>query len=135
MIKVIQVNNNGSIVGQSELKKEEQHIKDNPLLFVVDSFDNYRGKMFKNNQWVNDNSVVEVNIKLSKLAFLERFTDAELESIFAAEKVNKKLTIFLKKIEWASEIDLNDERVNIGLNALEKIGLLSIGRANEILAV
>lgn len=71
---------------------------------------------------------------LTKLAYINRFTDEELVGIYSAAKVSVPVEIWLKKFELAEEINLDDERTVAGLYAMEAGGLLASGRAAEILA-
>lgn len=70
---------------------------------------------------------------LTKLAYINRFTDEELVGIYSAAKVSVPVEVWLKKFELAEEINLDDERTIAGLHAMEASGLLAAGRANEIL--
>ena len=70
---------------------------------------------------------------LSRLQFLRRFTDDEVEAIYVAAKTSVKLEIWLDQIRMEDEISLDDKQVEKGLMALEERGLLADGRAMEIL--
>lgn len=77
--------------------------------------------------------------RLTKLAYMNRFTDIELGGIYAAAQVSPSVTVWLKKFEAATPeadgtaIDLDDPRTIAGLQALEQAGLIGQGRAEEIL--
>lgn len=71
---------------------------------------------------------------LSKLEYMNLFTDTELEDIYTTAKTVIQVEVWLEKFKLAAEIDLNDERTIGGVNALETAGLLAVGRAAEILA-
>lgn len=71
---------------------------------------------------------------LTKLDYMNRFTDTELATIYTIAKTNVAIEIWLKKFELATEINLDDPRVVGGLQALEQYGLIGTGRAAEILA-
>ena len=71
--------------------------------------------------------------KVSKLEFLEAFTDDELEGIYTAAKTVVKIEIFLDKFRLAEFIDVADPKIQGGIQALEDGGLLSVGRADQIL--
>lgn len=71
---------------------------------------------------------------LSKLEFMNRFTDLELAGIYTAAKSSVAVEIWLEKFKLASEINLDDPRTVAGIQALEDGGLLAAGRAAEILA-
>ena len=71
---------------------------------------------------------------LSKLGYMNRFTDAELAAIYTAAKSVVQVEVWLEKFKLAEFIDLTDQRTIDGLNSLEAAGLLAAGRAAEILA-
>lgn len=80
------------------------------------------------------NPVLEPKL-VSKLSYMCRFTDAELELIYSTAKVNISVEVWLAKFNATTgDIDLNDPRTIAGINALESAGLLGAGRAAEILA-
>ena len=71
---------------------------------------------------------------LSKLEFLDRFTDAELIVIREAAKASPELDLWLWRFDRADFIDVTDPRTAEGLRSMEAAGLLAEGRAAEILA-
>lgn len=71
---------------------------------------------------------------ISKLDYMNRFTDAELVAIYTAAKTNVNVEIWLEKFKLAAEINLDDPKTATGLQALEALGLIAAGRAAEILA-
>jgi propanediol dehydratase large subunit len=71
---------------------------------------------------------------ITKLAFMERFTDEELAAIYAAAKTDVRVEVWLDKLKLASEVDLNDPRTIAGVQALAAAGLLSEARVQEVLA-
>ncbi len=94
--------------------------------FVSANYANYR--------LVEEQVAPPPHTPLSKLEFMNRFTDAELATIYSAAKQSVAVEIWLEKFKLASEIDLSDQRTIDGINALEASGLLAAGRAAEILA-
>lgn len=70
----------------------------------------------------------------SRLEFLDRFTDPEMEGIMGAERTNNKISVFIKKLDVAGEVDRGSQRTIKAINGLESLGLINIGRAAEILA-
>lgn len=80
-------------------------------------------------------NVVESPHRITKRQFLDRFTDNEIAAILAACEQNAVLNVFYEKVKLATYISLNEESVQLGLQMLELGGLLSPGRAAEILAV
>jgi len=75
-----------------------------------------------------------VSRPISKLEFMERFTDEELAAIYAAAKTDVRVEVWMDKLKLASEVDLTDARTRAGVEALEALGLIAQGRAAEILA-
>ena len=69
---------------------------------------------------------------ITKLAFMRKFTDDELERIYTLSKTNIKLEIWLDKFKVAEEINLEDIDIINGLTSFESWGILASGRANEI---
>lgn len=93
--------------------------------------------------WVNqgnspsilDEPIAEVGPRLlTKLEYMERFTDEELGTIFTVAKQSVAVEVWLEKFKLASEINLDDPRILGGLQALESAGILATGRAMEIIA-
>ena len=71
---------------------------------------------------------------VSKLTFMERFTDAELVAIYTAAKQVVQIEVWLEKLKLTTgDIDLADPRTIGGVHALEAAGLIASGRAAEIL--
>jgi hypothetical protein len=77
--------------------------------------------------------------RLSKLEFIDLLTDTEYVTILAAAKESVQIEAWIRKMELATpdndgtSIDLDDPRTQGGVQALELIGLLGNGRAEEIL--
>lgn len=71
--------------------------------------------------------------QISKLAYMDRFADAELEGIYGAAKVSLAVEVWMEKFKLAEFIDLSDPRTLAGLQALEANGLIGPGRSLEIL--
>ena len=75
--------------------------------------------------------------KITRLAFLNRFSDEEaiaidLASIGATVEA-AAVRLYLKKVDSATFIDLNDPKTRAGVIALETMGLIGPGRALDIL--
>ena len=75
---------------------------------------------------------------ITKLAFMNRFTDGEAVAIDMASRLDTvqaaQLRRFLAKVDAATFIDLAREETIIGVRALEQIGLIGQGRAEAILS-
>ena len=74
-----------------------------------------------------------VNKKISTLAFMELFTDAELVGILDAAKVSTQVQLFVMKMEQAEFIDLAYQPTIDGINALAAAGLITEARASGVL--
>lgn len=81
-------------------------------------------------------------IALTKLAFRRRFTQPERIAIDNAPdnaalpyEVRAAIKSMSKDLELADEIDLTDSELATGIQFLVQVGLLTSGRAAEILAV
>lgn len=76
-------------------------------------------------------------LKISKLAFLQRFTDTELETIEAASAQNNQygyaLRVALRKQAVATYIDLSLPETITGVNSLAALQLITSQRATAIL--
>jgi hypothetical protein len=78
--------------------------------------------------------------RLSKLDYMQRFTEAEMAGIYSAAKSSISLEVWLAKFNATTpdpdgtSVDLDDPRTIGGLFAMESAGLLAAGRAAEITA-
>lgn len=70
---------------------------------------------------------------ISKLEYMNRFTDTELAAIYSAAKTNIAIEVWLEKFKAAEQINLRDQRTIDGLNALVAVGILTPTRVSEIL--
>lgn len=73
--------------------------------------------------------------RLTRLEFLRRFTDAEMQALLSAAESSPPLKAALLKWQTAEGIVLTDPETIAGVQALEIAGLISAGRAAEVLAV
>lgn len=80
---------------------------------------------------------VPEDMRITRLAFLSRFTDAEAIGIDLASSgatpQAAALRRYLNKVNAATYIDLAREDTQAGVRALETLGILAVGRADEIL--
>lgn len=72
-------------------------------------------------------------LRLTRLAFLRRFTDAEMQAIVAAADQSPALKAALLKWQTSEGIVLTDPATVAGVQALEIAGLIAPGRAAQIL--
>lgn len=77
--------------------------------------------------------------RLSKLGFIARI-GGDFANILAAAKVSVEVEMFVRMLDWATpdpdgtSVDLDDPRVIGALTNLEAAQLLSVGKAQEVLA-
>jgi hypothetical protein len=71
---------------------------------------------------------------VTKLQYMNRFTDVELATIYTAAKTVIQVEIWLEKFKLASDVNLDDPATLAGLQAMEAFGLIGPGRAAEIAA-
>lgn len=71
----------------------------------------------------------------SRLAFMERFADQELVSIYDAAKTSTAVFVWLEKLRSIDSIDPHDPRTIAGAKLLESAGVIAEGRADEILGI
>ena len=72
--------------------------------------------------------------RITRLQFLSRFTDAEMQAVIAASDQSPALRSALLKWQTADGIVLTDAATVAGVEALEIAGLLAAGRSAEVLA-
>ena len=77
---------------------------------------------------------VPVPRTVTKLEYLRRFTTTERVAIRAAAAANPVLDDYLKLMELAQEINLDDPDTIAAVQMLEQSGLIAPGRAAEVLA-
>ncbi len=91
------------------------------------------GKKYENNVFVDGPSVVLPSI-ITKIALLNRMTDAEFIGIINAAKTDAEVELWKTRFDLATTIDLNDgSRVVAGFPMLVTKGLLTQERATTIL--
>ena len=78
--------------------------------------------------------IAPLRAPITKLEYMNRFTDAELGAIYTAAKSVVAVEVWLDKFRLAAEVDLTSPLTASGLDALTAAGLLASGRKEEILA-
>lgn len=73
------------------------------------------------------------DMRITKQKFKLRLTQEERILIRESAKTNPVVFDFQDLLDSGSHADFNDEVLIAGLNAMEQLGLLDAGRANEIL--
>ena len=83
--------------------------------------------------WAEPLPVVLGERVISKLRYMELFTETELVNIYTAARTYVSIEVWLAKFNAVKDdIDLDDPLVLIGLKKLEMAGLIGPGRALEI---
>lgn len=111
---------------------------ENPALIPIDSYDeSLIGKVWNGVSFEEPPEVppepVELGSKITKLAMRNRFTFAEKVAIESAADSDTEVRVIMKDFDSASFIDLSRPDTIAALNLYESKGLLSSGRAVEIL--
>lgn len=70
---------------------------------------------------------------ITKLAMIDRFSDAEYTGILAAAKTDVEVQGWLDRFNVAKNVNLTDSRTVSGMNLLVSKGLLTQARADSIL--
>jgi len=73
--------------------------------------------------------------RISRVEFLNRFTDTEMQAFIAASKTTPALEAYFLKLQNAEGVMLADPVTMGGVQALELMGIVGTGRAAVILAV
>jgi len=71
--------------------------------------------------------------RVSRLAFRNRFTDAEKLALYTAAESSVQLRVYLDDLAAAEFVDLDYPATVAGVQALEQAGIIGAGRAAEIL--
>ncbi len=73
--------------------------------------------------------------RISRVEFLNRFTDTEMQAFIAASKTTPALEAYFLKLQNAEGVMLTDPVTMGGVQALELMGIIGAGRAVTILAM
>lgn len=73
------------------------------------------------------------DLRITKLAFRNRFTAAEKTALYTAAKTNVDIQIYLDDVNAATYIDLQRADTRASVQELETAGLIAAGRALQIL--
>jgi hypothetical protein len=82
---------------------------------------------------INGISYPDPQTKLTRLQFRSRFTSSEKAVIYSAADASISVKIWLDDLAVAEFIDLSDPSTIAAVQGLEAAGLISAGRATEIL--
>jgi hypothetical protein len=108
---------------------------DGDVVNTIDASEDFCAAHYQFYRLVEEPIVATPRVRtLTKLAYMNRFTDAELAAIYTTAKSNVHVEVWLDKFKLAEEINLDDPSTIAGVQALEAAGLLAQGRSAEILA-
>lgn len=71
-------------------------------------------------------------VLLTRLQFMDLFTQEELVTLYTAAKTEVALEVFLDQFRVTEQIALNDPKVIAGLQALVDLGIVSAERVQEM---
>lgn len=95
------------------------------------------GNFYVNGEFVTPGTSLPIPVLplpyMTKLAFRNRFTQAEKEALYTAKKTNVSIEVFIDDVNNATYINPFKSDTIIGVWSLEQAGLLAPGRAKEIL--
>lgn len=80
-----------------------------------------------------DGALRTAGMRLTQLAYMQRFSIAEEAGIRVAAKTNPVIEVILARLAAAEYVDLTDPATADGLSVMVNAGLLPIARAEEIL--
>ncbi|WP_052711995.1 hypothetical protein [Paracidovorax citrulli] len=136
----VQLSAQGAVVGVMSAPGPVEH---DHVIEIPSYDDGLIGKVFdrENGQFVSPPSggtdTPAQPRKVSRLAFLSRFSDAEAIDIdlasIGATREAAAVRRYLSKVNAAQHIDLQDADTRGGVQALEAAGLIAAGRAADIL--
>lgn len=84
-------------------------------------------------EYNGERQLVETDMRITKLAFKQRFTQEERIAIREAAKTIPQVYDFEDLVNSATFIDLQRVDTVIDVNAIEQLALIGTGRAMEIL--
>lgn len=124
-----------AVIRKSDLVEVYRYMAPAPMEWVGMKFTDYNHVALVDAE--TPPPVTPVQVKISRLAFITRFTDAEavaldLSSQGATVKA-ASMRRYMQKVNAAEFIDLNRPDTRIGVQTLEAVGLLAPGRSIVIL--
>lgn len=129
-----QINALNEVVGVSQLTDQVS----DPLLLPIGSYDeSLLGKIWDGTIFTAPIPVVPPIGSLntvSKIQFVNLFTDSELLNILTTAKSNVSVELLVMKVSLSDKIDLSDPLTITSVNMLEQNGIIGSGRANIILS-
>ena len=130
MPNYVQLNDNNIVTGVTQTTNT---IDAANMIEIAEYDTSLLGKKYENGVFV-DGPVVVLPSIITKIALLNRMTDAEFIGIINAAKTDAEVELWKTRFDLATTIDLNDgSRVVAGFPMLVTKGLLTQDRATAIL--
>jgi hypothetical protein len=127
-----QLNDSNIVVG---VTKTADTIDAANMIEIAEYDTSLLGKKYENGVFV-DGPVVVLPSIITKIALLNRMTDAEFIGIINAAKTDAEVELWKTRFDLATTIDLNDgSKVVAGFPMLVTKGLLTQARSTEILTL
>jgi hypothetical protein len=132
MPNYVQLDDNNLVVG---VTKAAEIIDAANMIEIAEYDTTLLGKKYENGVFV-DGPVVVLPSIITKIALLNRMTDAEFIDIINAAKTDAEVELWKTRFDLATKIDLNDgSKVVAGFPMLVAKGLLTEARSAEILTL
>ena len=132
MPNYVQLDDNNLVVG---VTKAAETIDAANMIEIPEYDTTLLGKKYENAIFVDGPAVVLPSI-ITKIALLNRMTDAEFIGIINAAKTDAEVELWKTRFDLATTIDLNDgSKVVAGFPMLVAKGLLTQARSAEILTL
>jgi len=132
MPNYVQLDDNNSVTGVTQTTGT---IDAAHMIEIAEYDTTLLGKKYENGVFV-DGPVVVLPSIITKIAFLNRMTDAEFIGIINAAKTDAEIELWKTRFDNATSIDLADgSRVVAGFPMLVTKGLLTQARSAEILTL
>ncbi len=132
MPNYVQLDDNNLVVG---VTKAAEIIDAANMIEIAEYDTTLLGKKYENGVFV-DGPVVVLPSIITKIALLNRMTDAEFIDIINAAKTDAEVELWKTRFDLATTIDLNDgSKVVAGFPMLVTKGLLTQARSTEILTL
>ena len=130
MPNYVQLNDNNIVTGVTQTTST---IDAANMIEIAEYDTTLLGKKYENGVFVDGPAVVLPSI-ITKIALLNRMTDAEFIGIINAAKTDAEVELWKTRFDLATTIDLNDgSKVVAGFPMLVTKGLLTQARSAEIL--
>lgn len=128
-----QIDQDGKVVCVSQLAAEQS----DPSLIAISNLDEsllnkvWNGELFEDPAPPTPEQARRI---VTKLYFINLFTDTELKAILTAAKTNVDIELLIVKANLTDSVDMEDPLTVTSVNLLEQSDLIGVGRAAQILS-